>query len=205
MTTQQSQSSGRFTVQEYLRREFEAEEKHDYRDGEIISMAGGSPPHSLIIANTIRALGNLLSGEKCRVYDSNLRVRVMRDARYSYPDASVICGDPEYDPADQNKTTITNPRAVFEVLSPSTESTDRGEKFGRYLKLASLQEYVLISQDRPRVEMYYRQPDGTWLFAYADGRDATARLRSLNIDLPLSDLYSGAEFPSSPKPSDTTP
>lgn len=184
----------RYTVEEYLRLEADATEKHDYRDGEILAMSGGSYEHSLITANVIRELGNRLRNTSCRVFESNLRVAVARDVRYSYPDAFVICGEAQFDPKDRNRTTVTNPRVVIEVLSESTESADRGEKFQRYLKLESLQEYVLIAQDRARVESFFRQPDGTWLFAYTEGRDATAHLRSLDVRLPLAEVYEGVTF-----------
>jgi Uma2 family endonuclease len=184
----------RYTVEEYFRLEFDATEKHDYRAGEILAMSGGSASHSLIIANTIAALGNRLRGGPCRVYDSNLRIAVARDVRYSYPDASVICGQPEFDPKDRNQTTATNPRLIVEVLSPSTEAADRGEKFERYLKLASLEEYVLVLQDHPRAESFFRRPDGTWLFTYAEGLEALVTLRSLKIDVPLADVYAGVDF-----------
>jgi Uma2 family endonuclease len=185
----------RYTVEEYFRMEADSTEKHDYIDGQIVSMAGGTPQHSLIIANLIGEVHGRLKGKPCRVYESNLRVAVRRDVRYSYPDLSVVCDEPQYDPQDKNKTTITNPRAVIEVLSSSTEASDRGEKFERYLKLSSLQEYILVLQDRPRVETFFRQADGTWLFAYADGLDGSATLRSLNIALPLREIYSSVEFP----------
>jgi Uma2 family endonuclease len=184
----------RYTVEEYLRLESEATDKHDYRDGEILAMAGGSYEHGLITPNVITELGNRLRGKPCRVIDSNLRIAVARDVRYSYPDVSVICGEPQFDPKDRNRTTVTNPRVVIEVLSDSTEAADRGEKFQRYLKLESLEEYVLIAQDRARVETFFRQPDGTWLFAYTEGRDATAHLRSLDVGLPLTEVYVGVIF-----------
>jgi Uma2 family endonuclease len=161
-------------------------------------MSGGTALHSLITANLIAAVHTRLKGKHCRVYESNLRVAVKRNVRYSYPDLSVICEEPQFDPIDKNKTTITNPRIVIEVLSPSTEASDRGEKFERYLKLPSLQEYVLVLQTRPRIETFSRQPDGNWLFAYAHGLDATLHLPSLSIDLPLSEVYSGTEFPPDP-------
>lgn len=187
--------SRRYSVEEYFRMESDAVEKHDYINGQIVCMSGGTAVHSLITANLIREVGNLLKGKPCRVYESNLCVAVTRDVRYSYPDLSVVCEEPQFDPRDKNKTTITNPRAVIEVLSPSTEATDRGEKFERYLKLPSLQEYALVVQTRPRIETFFRQPDGTWIFAYAHGLDASLHLRSLSIHLPLAEVYSGVEFP----------
>jgi Uma2 family endonuclease len=186
----------RYTVAEYLRREQESLDRHEYRDGEILLMAGASAQHSLIVANLIRETGNRLKGSPCRVYDSNLRIRIPQTVSYAYPDVSVICGQREVDPNDPRGETFTNPRLIIEVLSPSTEVYDRGEKFSHYLQLDSLQEYVLVSQAIPRVEVYFRQPDGAWLFRYFVDLSGSATLRSVDIDLPLSEIYAGVEFES---------
>lgn len=184
-----------YTLEEYFRVERDSELRHEFRDGEIIDMSGGSLEHSLIIANTIRAIGNRLEGSACRVYDSNLRVRIARKLRYAYPDATVICNAAEFDPDDPSRTTVINPRLVVEVLSESTELYDRGDKFKRYLQVESLQEYVLIAQNEPRVETVFRQQDGTWAIAPALGLETAARLRSLKIELPLAEVYAGVTFP----------
>jgi Uma2 family endonuclease len=188
----------RYTVDEYLRMERDAAQKHEYRNGEIIAMAGGSVNHSLIIANCLRSIGNRLDGTPCRVFDSNLRVRITRKMLYSYPDATVICGSPKIDPDDSAGETILNPRLVLEVLSKSTESYDRTEKFDRYRQIESFEEYVLVLQDSPRIESYSRRPDGTWIFDVASGRAAVSKLHSLDIALPLAEVYAGIEFPPEP-------
>lgn len=185
----------RYTIAEYFQHERSALDKHEYRDGEILLMAGGSNDHSLKIANVIAALHGRLKGKPCRVYDSNLRVRIPRKVLYTYPDVSVICGKSEPDANDSAGETVTNPRLIVEVLSPSTEAYDRGEKFDRYRELESLQEYVLVSHEAPRVETFFRQPDGAWLLTPVSGLGASAKLRSLDIELPLSEVYSGIEFP----------
>lgn len=194
MTQATQEKPRRFSLDEYFQIDRDSSVKHEFRAGEIIDMSGGSLEHSLIIANTIRAIGNRIEGSGCRVYDSNLRVRIAPKLRYAYPDATVICKDPQIDPDDPSHTTVINPRLVVEVLSPSTELFDRGEKFRRYLELESLQEYVMVSQAAPRVESLFRQPDGTWLLSFARKLDSTARLRSLNIELPLSEVYGGLTF-----------
>jgi Uma2 family endonuclease len=129
------------------------------------------------------------------VVGSDLRVRALSSARYAYPDVAIICKPPEFDPQDKSQSTITNPRVIVEVLSPSTEKDDRGEKFARYILCPSLEEYVLITQHKPRVETFHRQGDGTWSFAYFDGRESIGKLRSLGIELPLTEVYAGVEFP----------
>jgi Uma2 family endonuclease len=185
----------RISIAEYLQRERESLDKHEYRDGEILLMSGGSVNHSLIVANASRSIGNRLEGKPCRVYDSNLRVRIPRTVLYTYPDATVICGKPEFDPNDSAGETVTNAKLIVEVLSPSTEGYDRGEKFHRYLQLDSLHEYVLVSQVAPRIEVFYRQAGGGWLFSPYSGVEQVASLRSLQIELPLREVFAGVEFP----------
>lgn len=185
----------RFSVAEYIERESQAMEKHEYREGEVLLMAGNSPEHSLITANIIRELGNHLRGKPCRVYDSNLRIRIPRKVVYTYPDVSVVCGPFESDPDDPSGQSVCNPRLIVEVLSPSTEGYDRGEKFMRYRELASLEEYVLVSQSASRIESFWRQGEGTWLFTVTSGVDSAARLRCLEIELKLGEVYAGVRFP----------
>ena len=183
----------RYTVSEYLAFERSAHERHEYRNGEILAMAGGSYRHSLILANLIRELGNALKGKPCRALESNLRVRIPRTPLYTYPDASVVCGEPQFDPNDEAMETVTNPRVLLEVISPTTEGYDRGEKFTRYRQIESLEEYVLISQDVPRVEVFFRQANGTWLFSAFSGPEARVKLAGLGIEIPLKEIYAGVE------------
>jgi Uma2 family endonuclease len=185
----------RLTLAEYFRFDLESEVKHEFRDGEVVAMAGGTGEHGLIIANVIGEVRGRLKGKPCRVYSGDLRIAVNPGTRYVYPDASVICAAVEYDPADAVRQTATNPRLIVEVLSPSTEAYDRGEKFRRYLRIPSFEEYVLVSQAVPVVETYTRQPDGTWAFRVFEGLDAVARMRSVEIDLPLAEVFAGVEFP----------
>ncbi len=190
----------RYTVAEYFALEEAALEKHEYRQGEILAMYGGTLDHSGINSNVLREVGNRLKGKPCRAYDSNLRVRVGPGDRYVYPDALVICGEPQFDPDDEKRTTVRNPRVVIEVLSDSTEANDRGDKFASYRTVQTVQEYVLVSQHRPMIEVFSRLPDGLWRLSVAVGTDAVARLESLSIDLPLSEVYDGVTFPPEPDP-----
>ncbi len=190
--------STQMSVAEYLRRERESLEKHEYRDGEVLLMAGGSANHSLIVMNVGGELRNLLKGKACRVYGSDLRIRIPRTVLYAYPDVSIICGPRQVDPNDSTGETVTNPRVIIEVLSPNTEAYDRGEKFYRYRQLDSLEEYVLISQQSPRVELFLRQADGSWSLRSSATLEAVARVRCLDIDLSLSEVYAGVEFASAP-------
>ena len=185
----------RATPEEYLRYEYDATEQHEYRDGEVVAMAGGTPPHSLITMNCGGSLWGRLKDSGCRIYDANLRVRSVRKALYTYPDLTIVCGEPQFDPKDARKQTVINPKVVIEVLSPSTEGDDRGDKFDRYRGIESLEEYVLVSQTTPKVETFLRQPGGAWLYHATEGLDATALLRSVGVELPLAEVFAGVEFP----------
>jgi Uma2 family endonuclease len=158
-------------------------------------MAGGTKNHSLIIANIIGEIRGHLKGKPCRVYDSNLRVRVPATFFYTYPDVTVICGPPQIDSSAGPAETVTNPRLIVEVVSQTSEGYDRGPKFDLYRAMESLQEYVLVTQDSARVETFYRQPGGSWLMTPISGLDKTVTMRSIEIELPLSEIYAGVEFP----------
>jgi Uma2 family endonuclease len=188
-------SKPRHSIQDYYRIENDATEKHEFRDGEILAMSGGSPQHAQIAANLIGEMRNQLKGKPCRLYTSDLRVRVRAQQRSMYPDASVICGPIEYDPDDKAEHTVLNPRVIVEVLSPSTEAYDRGEKFAAYRDMPSMQEYVLVSHAAARVESFFRQADGTWALASFGGADAKLTLRSLQVTISLAEIYADVEFP----------
>jgi Uma2 family endonuclease len=190
----------RYTVEEYFQIEAASDERYEYVDGRIfpvgepLAMSGGSLKHSFIGSNATRLLGNLLVGTPCRVFNSDLRIRIGRKLKYAYPDVGIVCGEPQMEDAPAIGQTLLNPRVVVEVLSPSTEKRDRGEKFEAYREIDSLEEYILISQDAPRVESFLRQADGTWSLMPTLGLDAIARVRCLKIDLPLRELYAGVEL-----------
>jgi len=199
MTAFPSPSRRRYTLAEYLEFEESVRWKHEFHDGEILAMSGASPEHALITANALRALGNQLVGRPCRVYSSDLKIAVGPNADVQYPDGSVICGPLEFHPDDSKQRLVVNPRVIIEVLSPTTEGYDRGDKFMLYRTLKSFEEYVLISQSRPLVEVYLRQPDGRFLIdATYTGLDATATIRSLQIQLRLADVYTDVVFPQRP-------
>jgi len=126
---------------------------------------------------------------------SDLRVRVSPGGLYTYPDVTVVCGDPKF--ADDQKDTLLNPVFIAEVLSPSTEAYDRGFKSAQYRKLESLQEYALISQAEPRVEVFRRQPGGDWLLSESTGLDAACRIDCLDCRITLAGIYSKVTFEAS--------
>jgi Uma2 family endonuclease len=177
----------RFTFADYVQIDEDSRVKLEFLDGQVWAMAGGSPDHAAIAANIIALLGARLVGQKCRVFTSDLRVRVKATGLGTYPDVSVVCGAVEIDPEDPKKQTVTNPRVVIEVLSPSTEEYDRGEKLAHYKRIASLQEVVLVAQDRRTIEIVRRDAQDEWSSTVASS--GNAELRSLGCSLALDDVY----------------
>lgn len=178
-----------FTYADYLAREQASAVKHEYLDGEIYAMAGGTPEHGLICANVIGELRAQLRGKPCRVYTSDVRVRVQATGLATYPDVSVACGPREVDPEDRNA--IVNPIVLVEVLSSSTETYDREEKFAHYRRIPSLREYLLVSQAEPHIHHYRRNDDGTWTLRDVRPPDPVD-LSSLACRLDLAEVYLGA-------------
>jgi Uma2 family endonuclease len=177
-----------FTFDEYLLLEEIAEVKHEFLDGEVWAMAGGSPEHAAIIGNVTTLLNMQLRGQRCRVHSTELRVRVKATGLGTYPDVTVICGRLERDPDDRTGHTAINPRVLVEVLSPSAEGYDRGEKLSHYQTIPSLEEVVLVAHDRPEIEVVRREADGTWSRHIA-GDGQSARLASIACDLLVAEVY----------------
>lgn len=190
----------RMTEAEYLAFERASEHKHEYLNGEVFAMAGASERHVLICASVMFALYGQFRG-RCRVYVNDMRVKVRPSGLYTYPDITVVCGHPQLE--DNQLDTLLNPMLIVKVLSPSTESYDRGKKFQHYREIESLQEYVLISQDSPRIEHYVRQDHQFWQFTDAKGLDSSIDLPSIGCTLRLADVYEQVSFDSSEPPSDT--
>ncbi len=182
----------RYTPEEYLARERTAEYKSEYVNGFIVAMTGASRAHNVITANISRRLGNQLEGRPCEVYIADMRVKVSQTGAYRYPDVVVACGEIAFEDAELD--TLLNPVVIVEVLSPTTEAADRGEKFAHYRRLASLQEYLLVAQDVPRIEQFVRQGDG-WLLSDSSGLGASVRLASIDGALPLREVYDKVQFP----------
>jgi len=177
----------RCTAEEYLALERSTEQRHEFLAGEVFAMGGASERHTLIVANVVGELRQMLKGRPCKTYPTDMRVRVAPSGLYTYPDIVVVCGVARFD--DEQRDTLLNPTLLIEVLSPSTESYDRGDKFEHYRKLDSLLEYVLIAQDRVHVEQFVRQADDQWLLSESDDRAALLRLPSIEVALPVAELY----------------
>lgn len=180
----------RYDFREYVRVEHGSTVKHEYLDGEIFAMAGGTPEHAAIAANVIAALHGQLVGSDCRVFSSDLRVRVQATGLTTYPDLTVVCGPREHDPEDVN--TVVNPRLIVEVLSPSTAAYDRGEKLAHYRQISSLREVILIDHATRLIEVSRRTSDG---FVHFEHRaDEPLQLDAIAAQLSLEAVYAGCEL-----------
>lgn len=175
---------------DYLAAEEISAVKHEYCDGAVVAMAGGTPLHSRLKTNLAGEIFRALIGKPCSSFDADLRVRVPATTLATYPDLTVICGPLERDGEDRHAA--TNPTALFEVLSPSTAAYDRGEKFDHYVRLDSLQVYVLVDHARPHVDMYTRDPAGGWL-RRGFGPGDTVRIEAIDASVRVDDIYAGWE------------
>jgi len=186
------------TPEEYLEIERAAEFRHEYYNGQMYLIPGGSLQHAVIIANLTAALHQALRSRPCLVANADLRTRTAAEGLYTYPDVSVVCGRPKF--ADRRTDTLVNPSLIVEVLSPSTERKDRGVKFAQYRTVESLQEYALVSQEEHRVEVFRRQEGGHWLLTEFVGLEAHARFESVDTSIPLAEIYLKVEFNKSEDP-----
>jgi len=184
------------TEAEYLALEELAGTRHEYYNGQIFAMAGGTPEHAQLSSSVGRELGNALRGKTCRVFSSDLRVRVEATGLNTYPDVTVVCGDLML--TKERPQALTNPTVLVEVLSESTEAYDRGEKWRHYQTIESLTDYLLVWQDRPLVELYTRQSEATWTYRLFEGLEAEFPLERIGGRISLAELYRGLQFPPSP-------
>jgi len=171
---------------EYLIRERRAKDKHEYFEGEIIALAGASLAHNRIVANIMRAVGNVLNGGQCEILPSDIRITTPAETAYMYPDATIVCGRPEM--ADNKFDTLRNPKIIFEVLSLSTREHDRTKKFFFYRQIPSFQEYVLIDSTEHFVEVAKREGED-WVFEGIADPDGYLPLASIKTHLPLRYIY----------------
>lgn len=180
------------TEEEYLELEQTSTQKHEYYNGEIYAMTGGTEAHNLLAGNTHAALHAQLRRRPCKVYNSDQKIKVLATGLHTYPDVTVVCGQPQF--IDRPRLTLINPTVIIEVLSPSTERYDRGMKFRNYRTIPTLQDYILISQDDYRIEQYVRQANDEWLLREAVGVEAQVIIRSIDCILALEDVYEKVEF-----------
>lgn len=188
----------RIDYAEYLALKAATDQRHEWLDGEVYAMAGGTIEHGQLIAAATMALGQLASGCGCKVFSADVKVRVRATGLATYPDVSVVCGPLARDPDLPHA--LTNPAVLVEVLSDSTEAYDRGLKFAHYRQLPSLRDYVLVSQHRPEIEVYSRDDQGRWVLTVA-GPGQAAPLTAMPGGLEVDRIYQGVELaPAPPHP-----
>lgn len=193
----------RYTEDQYLSIEREAEERHEYIDGQIYAMAGESPEHGAICTNLTGEIRAQLKGTRCQAFSKDMRVRsgplprrrYSQKGLYSYPDLMVVCGEMQF--LDENRDVIINPKVIIEVASPSTGDFDRGEKFQRYrTHNPSLTDYLIVAQNSPFIEHFARQENGQWMIvASAVELSESVHIASINCILQLTEVYDRVEFP----------
>lgn len=191
----------RISPEEYLEIERQAAYKSEFFNGEMFAFAGANREHNLIAGNIFSNLHQQLRRKACEVYPGDMRVKVNATGLYTYPDLVVVCGKPHFE--DNESDTLLNPIVIVEVLSPSTESYDRGTKFEHYRTIDSLTDYLLVAQDKIHVEHYVRQSDRSWLFSEYKSAEEKIQIASIGCELSVAEVYEKVEFGSqSERPSE---
>ncbi len=188
----QPQKNYRITPEEYLELERNSDIKHEYFDGEIFDMVGAKKNHNLINTSLTVNLVNRIGNATCRVFSNDMRVKIEKKSGYAYPDIAVACGDLEFE--DDQLDTLTNPIVIIEILSDSTEAYDRGDKFAYYRAIPTLQEYILVSQNKCRVEQFTKKEGRMWSMLYYEEIGQVIKIESIDCEVPLSDIYQWVEF-----------
>lgn len=181
----------------YLEHERNSIDKHEYYAGEMRRVARANEKHNLIAVSLAASLHSQLRGRPCRVYPSDMRVKVMQTGLNTYPDLAIVCGTSQF--TEDKHDTLINPTVIIEILSPSTERYDRGMKFQHYRGIATLQEYILVAQDKHHIERFARQDHSNeWLFSEAVGLETSLFISSVQVTLALSDVYEQVLLPDEP-------
>ena len=180
------------TIQEYLEAERAASEKHEYYQGEVFAMSGASLEHNIIFSNLFGELSYKLKGKNCRPFGSDLRIHIPKNTLFTYPDITIICGEPNL--TDDKFDTATNPSVIIELLSASTRNYDTGEKFSLYREIDSLQEYILIDSERIHVIKHIRNNDNSWQLTEFKSLGNSFSITTIDLSLALNDIYKGISF-----------
>lgn len=181
-----------YSTQEYLALEENAECRNEYRGGEIVPMTGGSLNHNQIVVNLVIALTLALQKQNYRVFTSDLRLWIPHYRQYTYPDVLIIKGEPIFEA--ERTDTVINPAIIFEVLSQSTSSRDRGDKFTYYRSISEFQEYILIDQYKIHIEQFSKTSEGKWLLSESEAEDGVLNLVSANCEIPHRQIYERVIF-----------
>lgn len=176
-----------FSPQEYLALERGKEYRNEYYHGEIIAMSAASYDHNKIVSNVIIGIGNFLKNQKCSILPSHMRVSTPMHDSYMYPDASIVCDEPQLE--DDKFDTLLNPSVIFEVLSPSTRNVDKGRKFFFYQQIPSLQEYIMIDSSKRFIQIARRQSNNSWKFESLDETHTSFVIQTINFGLSFSEIY----------------
>ena len=190
-----SPSPSLLTEREYLALERKSEIRSEYIAGRVFVMSGATRRHNLIAGNLYREINSQLRGRPCEAYVSDMRVKVAPTGMYTYPDIVALCGEPRLE--DAQGDTLLNPTVIVEVLSDSTEAYDRGEKFAHYRRLETLREYVLVAQNKVRVEHYLREGEA-WVLSEISDPAGTLHLPSIDCRVSVSAIYEKVDFPTPP-------
>jgi Uma2 family endonuclease len=188
----------KYTLEDYLELDRTSEEKIEFWDGHVFTLAGASPNHNQIQSNLNFYLRLRLQGKNCRVYPSDMRVKVPEYLPYRYPDLSALCGEAKFENLGKQEL-LVNPSLIVEILSDSTETFDRSYKFTYYKSIETFVEYVLIAQDRPHVWQFVKQSDNAWLNYEFNRPGDKFYLPALDCDLNLSEIYEAIEFSEQPR------
>ncbi|MEO5562410.1 MAG: Uma2 family endonuclease [Chitinophagaceae bacterium] len=178
--------------EEYLEMERASENKNEYYHGQMLAMSGASLNHNNIDRNLISAIDTFLEGKPCEILPSHMRVGTPSHDSYMYPDASIVCGDPELE--DDKFDTLTNPSVIFEILSPSTGSIDKGRKFFFYQAIPSLQEYIMIDPVKKFIQIARKHPDNSWQIEILDEKNDSLFIRTINYHLSFEKIYRGTSL-----------
>lgn len=180
------------TAGEYLEAERNAAGKNELMNGKIITMTGASLKHNRIVSNLIGNINPFLKGKSCEVFPSDMRVNIPTTNSFTYPDLTIVCGKPEL--LDDEFDNLLNPIVIIEVLSPSTESYDRGNKFFTYQQIPSLKEYILVDSASCTIQTIVKKDDGLWQFETITNPAATLTIHSIGQTILVSDVYDGVDF-----------
>lgn len=183
----------KFTEQEYLELEVASDTKHEYYRGEIFAMAGAGKRHNVIFSNLFGELGYKLKGHPCRPFGSDMRIHVPENTLYTYPDISIICGD-IFDYSNDEKDNATDPSVIIEILSSSTRTYDRGDKFKLYRDIPTLKEYVLVDSESINVEAYRINEHGHWELEEFKATEETLSIKTIEFSIPLKEIYAGTRL-----------
>lgn len=189
----QTQTQKRYyTPEEYLALEEISEFKNEYRDGEIVPMAGGTTNHNEIAGNFLANFKSTMKGKGYKIYMSDVKLWLAHYRLYTYPDVMVISGTPVYE--GSGTTIVTNPLMILEVLSDSTKKHDHTNKFRMYRTIPELSEYIMVNQYEYHIEQFVKNTDGQWVLSEYESESAVLSLKSINFQIPFSDIYEGVIF-----------